>query len=345
MMNTRFGIIFSLVMLAMIGGVGIATAAPAVTSDTQGMETISPYNGPIGPGNALYGLKIAFENLDESFTVNQSEKLEKQVSHADQRLAEVKRGLIDNVPAATDIALEQYWQKMNQTETALEPIPFNGTGDLPAVNDSGLMHAQTMIEKHQQVLEDLMESHPDNPGLERAYNNSLELEEKFAQKLEANHQSRQGGNNNTLTPADSNGPWQNQTIQDTGRRMSADGNITMPMERNQSGQMNGFEGNNTGNIPPGMNQTLNRGNMDRTGQGTNKTVQEPQQPPDQNGQANNTGNADNNQNVNNNANQNNNRNNNIVNPANGGSNQNTNSNRNTGSMNSGNTGNTRSPGR
>jgi hypothetical protein len=51
-------------------------------------------------------------------------------------------------------------------------------------NTTGLLHAQEMLARHQEVLANLVLLHPDNQGLKRAYNNSLLLEQKFGDKTE-----------------------------------------------------------------------------------------------------------------------------------------------------------------
>ncbi|MFZ3384820.1 MAG: DUF5667 domain-containing protein [Candidatus Methanoperedens sp.] len=124
----------------------------------------------IGPGNALYGLSIAFENIGEIFTFNASEKLGKQVSHARKRIAEARAALKRNDTGAANKAIAEYEAKINEV---------NGSMSKLSGNDTGLIHAQQMISKHQRILENLSISHPNNTGLERAYNNSKDLEEKF----------------------------------------------------------------------------------------------------------------------------------------------------------------------
>ena len=74
----------------------------------QLVDGIQPYNGSIGADNSLYGLKIAFENLDDSFTFNQSERLEKEINQTDLRLAELEGALAANRTDAADRALDQY---------------------------------------------------------------------------------------------------------------------------------------------------------------------------------------------------------------------------------------------
>ncbi len=155
--------------------IGIASAA----DDTEYLvDDIEEYNGSVGPENALYGLKLAFENIDESFTWNATEKLGKKVSHSRFRIAEVKTELKRNNNKAAEKAFERYKEKVNETEELISGI--SGISG----NDSGILNAQKMIEKHQYVLEQLIESHPNNTGLQNAYNRSLELKDKFEQKTE-----------------------------------------------------------------------------------------------------------------------------------------------------------------
>jgi TolA-binding protein len=267
MMNTRgellmkiqFGLIACCIVLVLAGGTGVAAAATNATQTGQA-ATIAPYNGPIGPGNSLYGLKLAFENIDESFTFNQSERLEKQISHADIRLAELKHELTVNNTNTVNIALEQYRLKMNQTEEALDPALLNGTAPSPATDNYGLEHAQEMITKHQAVLEELLQSHPDNKGLERAYNNSVSLAEKFEKRIERVQKNQQEvKQNRSFVPSGDRTLSDNETFMNPGHGRGTEDNKTVPMEWNQSRDMNQFAGNTTRNMEPnmhGINQSV-----------------------------------------------------------------------------------------
>jgi hypothetical protein len=139
------------------------------------VDDIDEYNGTVGPDNALYGLKLAFESIDESFTWNASEKLGKKVAHSRLRIAEAKTELKKNNNEAAEKAFERYKEKVNETEESISRI---------SGNDSGILNAQKMTKKHQFVLEQLLESHSNNTGLQNAYNRSLELEDKFERKTE-----------------------------------------------------------------------------------------------------------------------------------------------------------------
>jgi len=324
MMKTRVGLVFCLVILALIGNAGIAAAAPAGTQTGQA-DSITPYNGPIGPGNSLYGLKLAFENLDESFTFNQSERLEKQISHADLRLAELKRELSENRTETASLALEQYRLKINQTDEVLEPVSINGTGPAPEFDETGLIRAREMIAKHQQVLGDLLQTHPNNTGLERAYENSRDLEQKFERKIEAvRNNQQQTWQNRSADPA----LQENQTVQGPGQGRQPEGNLTGPIDESQLQDKNKFAGNTTQNKDRnelGMNQSP----QDPVRQQGNGTQGNDQQ--EQNGQQiNNGNNKDNsggdNRNTYTTQNQNSRNTNNAVNPAGQGNTQNGNSN-------------------
>jgi hypothetical protein len=177
--------------LLCLSGMAAAQDDRTVTdpSGTILADDIQPYDGPIGADSPLYGLKIAMEDIDESFTSNQSERVDKQVGHARLRIAEVRRALELNQSESAQQALDHYWQKMNLTQATIAPFRSNA---------SGLLHAQEQIAKHQIVLEQLLLSHPNNTGLRRAYDNSLELEHKFSEKTAVKFNRTLERNNETI---------------------------------------------------------------------------------------------------------------------------------------------------
>ena len=178
MKNTQI-ILGGILMIALLMGIGSVAALDENSAGEQGTGDISddimPYNGTISADSPVYGLKIAMEDLDETFTFNDTQRVEKRVDHARLRIAEVKRELSHNRTDTAERALELYRQKLNLTEGSLTPFGSNTTG---------LLHAQEMITRHQAVLAELVSMYPDTPGLARAYNNSLLLEEKFGKKTE-----------------------------------------------------------------------------------------------------------------------------------------------------------------
>jgi hypothetical protein len=190
-MKTISGICTGLLVLGLLCISGIA-AAQDDTSGTVITDDIQPYNGPIGPDSPLYGLKLALEDIDESFTPNETERVDKQMDHARLRLSEVRRSLELNRSDSAEVALNNYWMKMNLTNTTISRWGSNATG---------LLHAQEMIVKHQFVLENLLETHPNNTGLMRAYNNSIRLEEKFGEKTAVKFNRTIEKNNQTILKA------------------------------------------------------------------------------------------------------------------------------------------------
>jgi len=190
-MKSIRGIITILVLFGLCSLCSIATAQEEI-SGTVLTDDIAPYNGPIGAESPLYGLKLALEDMDESFTANETERVDKQVNHARLRLSEVRRSLELNESDSAELALNNYWMKMNLTNITISQWGSNATG---------LLHAQEMIVKHQFVLEHLLETYPDNTGLQRAYNNSLRLEERFGEKTMIRFNRTMEKNNQTILKA------------------------------------------------------------------------------------------------------------------------------------------------
>jgi len=171
-----------LLVLAFTTGTGVADSQTTATaSDTVNQinltdnEEIEPHEGLIGPRNPLYGFMMALDRLNEGFTFNKSEKIKKQMDHAKMRLSEAMDRFEKNDTDAAEIALEQYKIKVEEVNKSVSE-----SNDV----DSGLANALKNIGKHQKVIERLRASHPGNKGLERAYSNSLELNRKFAQKIQ-----------------------------------------------------------------------------------------------------------------------------------------------------------------
>jgi hypothetical protein len=178
-MKNRQLILTGIVIIALLCSVGTVTALVDNSTGAQGADSVSdtfePYNGPIGADSPLFGLKLAMENLDETFTFNDTQRVEKQLDHATLRITEVQRELQRNRPEIAEKALEQYKQKLNLTEGSLRPFTKNTTR---------LIDAQEKISRHEEIFERLMLQYPNNTGLIGAYKNSHSLELKFENKTE-----------------------------------------------------------------------------------------------------------------------------------------------------------------
>jgi hypothetical protein len=191
-MRKNYSILGGMLLLALICSIGTAAAQDS-SADHQGVDLvpddIRPFEGSIGADNPLHGLKIAMEDLDETFTFNDTQRLEKQVDHAQLRIAEFRRELELNRTGSAERVLELYRQKLNLTERSLSAF---------GPDEPGLLHAQEMISLHQAVLAGLLDSHPDVPGLTRAYNNSLSLGDRFSAKTAMKFTRIKGSDNKTL---------------------------------------------------------------------------------------------------------------------------------------------------
>ena len=289
-----------LLMLGLLCIIGIAAAQQDTSgTDTSGtvlVNDIQPYNGPIGPDNPMYGLKIALENMDESFTTNETERVDKQIEHAQLRIAELREDIDLNRTDAAQHALDLYWQKMNQTNATIAPFPLNSTG---------LLHAQEEIAKHRFVLEHLLFMHPGNKGLMLAYNKSLDLEEKFANKTAFRFNRTIDNNNRTfLRPEFIGGkgqenhgwkdmnitvnethPWPNWTppsgqhgwqgMNETTNGTFPQPGLTQPPEHQYGGEKNGNNQTQT-TPPPGNGWQQDQGHQQQGGndQGGNNNDRE-----------------------------------------------------------------------
>ena len=173
---TEIGIIVLMIALSAGAAVRAADTTPAPTATPSEIvitDDVQPYFGPLGPDSPLYGLKIALENLDEAFTFNASEKVMKQMKHAELRISEVKGLLLMNKSVDAERALDVYFEEMNLTALDLSSVP---------VRTTGIANAYQQHVKHELMLRDLLQANPNSTKLWRALNHTLDLEDKFVEK-------------------------------------------------------------------------------------------------------------------------------------------------------------------
>jgi len=105
MKNTQF-ILGGILVIALLCSIGTVAALDDNSTGAQGtgyiLDDIAPYNGPIGAGSPLNGLKLAMEDLDETLTFNDTQRVEKRLDHARLRIAEVRRELNPNRTTITN---------------------------------------------------------------------------------------------------------------------------------------------------------------------------------------------------------------------------------------------------
>ena len=251
-MRTRWNVLILLGALGFLCSAGTPVAADS-SGGTYAAQVINiPQNtGTLSPDNPLYGFKIALENFDESFTFNQSERLEKEINHTDLRLSELQSALADNNTEAINRTLDLYWQKYNQTENTLDQLAFNGTLNITAPNDTsriqnpprvtGLENALNNLNRHQEIFQNLTQKYPDNRGLARAYNTSLEREQRFEEKIQERSRSGQEDTNKDHAGTTDNSTFMSPDRHDS-RNRTGSGNMTAP--RGDIGQPGRF-GNST----------------------------------------------------------------------------------------------------
>jgi hypothetical protein len=202
-MNTRQIILAGMIIIALLSVTGTVAAQGNSSAPAH-----SPDTGSIGPGSPMFGLKVAMENLDETFTINDTRRVEKQVDHAQARIEEVQQELELNQSVYAGQALDLYQEKLNQTEDSLLRFP----SDAP-----GLLHTEELIARNQEVLANLLSRYPSNAGLARAFRNSQALGQKFGEKTR--------GKTNSVTGKDTTSALKTGKTE-TGKQNNGRGNIT-----------------------------------------------------------------------------------------------------------------------
>jgi len=216
---TRIGIIILLVAWSAGAAVGAVDTTPVPTVTAQEIvitDDIEPYFGPMGPDSPLYGLKTALENLDEAFTFDSSEKVMKQMKHAELRIAEIKGLLLMNKTVEAERALDGYFEKMNLTVLDLSSIP---------VRTTGIANAYQQQVKHELVLWDLIQKNPSSPKLWQAYNHTLGLEERFMEKSTIRLEKRIGQQNRMTAKV----VWISERTQQQGEDRGSTAATTAPI--------------------------------------------------------------------------------------------------------------------
>ena len=242
-MRTKSVVLVIMVVLGFlcISVAPVAADTSASTNTVPAADTVHSYTEAIGPDNPLYGLKIALENFDESFSVNQNDRLEKEINHTDLRLSELEGALADNNTEAINRTMDLYWEKFNQTEDTLGQMGFNNTRNISepwnmsAPHNAPLINIQNMLTRHQEVMQNLMQRYPDRGNLRDAYN-----------RIQAVH---------TFGPRNERGPGSLEQVNTTPQRQQD--HLMFPGTRgaNQSWEQTGGARNTTSHGPEFTNRT------------------------------------------------------------------------------------------
>ncbi|MCG7850880.1 MAG: DUF5667 domain-containing protein [ANME-2 cluster archaeon] len=184
-LNIKIALLMCLSLVMCVGSVSAADDDNTVAS-VESSET--PYNysfehnqsssilDSIRPTHALYGLKIAFENMGETFTFNPSDRLEKQSLAADRRLAEASAEMKKGNDAGAAIALGYYNKKI---------LNMGATVSSLSEGNPDVENAQKMMSGHQVQINNLIQLQTKNANestaLKIALNNATKLEAHFNQ--------------------------------------------------------------------------------------------------------------------------------------------------------------------
>jgi hypothetical protein len=158
---------------------------------------IQPYEGSITPSHPMYGLKIVFRNMDETFTNDVTERFGKQISSARQFIAETITELNEGDEENAAIALGYYRNKIEDIDHTLAGSNLNSLD---------LTYANEMTQKNCEAIEENLATKNfanirTRNGLENVLNQSLQLRNRFNLTIQQRiNNSVQSGN---LT--DSNG--------------------------------------------------------------------------------------------------------------------------------------------
>ncbi|HEC56928.1 MAG TPA: hypothetical protein ENI32_03460 [Candidatus Syntrophoarchaeum butanivorans] len=154
----------------------IAFFAPVIPAAAE--EESIQYDGWVGPDSALYGLKIAFENIYEAVSFSVDAKLAKQAINAEKRLAEAEAMMEKGKPEAAQKALERYMIKV---------AAINRTVCEDNCSETSLQNVQQRMYRHRITLQALIEDpkmpEEAKPALEMALNRSRVAEMVLSERV------------------------------------------------------------------------------------------------------------------------------------------------------------------
>jgi hypothetical protein len=132
------------IIVAMLALALLAAIVPTSQADSAGVQS---YKGLIGADSPLYGLKIFAQNLDLAFTFDNTNKLEKQMNYANERVSEMAAAEDENNTAALEAAGDQYASLMDA---------LNETSQADDINESVYANLQPMLIHHNECFYALM---------------------------------------------------------------------------------------------------------------------------------------------------------------------------------------------
>ena len=112
------------IIVAMLALALLAALMPTSQADSAGVQ---PYKGWIGADSPLYGAKIFAQNMDLALTFDHTNKLQKQMSYADERVSEMVAAEEENNTAAFEAAADQYASLLDMLNQTTQSDDINET--------------------------------------------------------------------------------------------------------------------------------------------------------------------------------------------------------------------------
>jgi hypothetical protein len=167
-----------------------STMAQTVASTDSLVDDVPEYQGTLGPDSIFYGMKLAMENLDEAFTADETERMEKMMVHAELRISETKTMLKYREVTSADRAMEAYQEKLNQA---------SGELDRPGVNEEDLVPVQKTMFRYHAIIQDLQSAYPDSATLAEILDDSTAVQDQFTERTKVKIQRKEAGGNEMVT--------------------------------------------------------------------------------------------------------------------------------------------------
>ncbi|MCD1294016.1 hypothetical protein CUJ83_03280 [Methanocella sp. CWC-04] len=133
-------------------------------------EHLGPYNGWVNADSPFYGFKIFLQDLDESFAGNSNIKLQRQLNHADERLAEANSMLNANNTGPMEAALNEYRKKLDD---------INKTMESGEIDDDDYADAGPRLETHRNTFMYMINNSSVDEGLKNRWTNTFTYCESF----------------------------------------------------------------------------------------------------------------------------------------------------------------------
>jgi hypothetical protein len=133
-------------------------------------DDIRPYDGWAGADSPLYGIKLFIQQLEESLAGNSTQKLQKQMVHAEERLSEAQAMANANNFAAMEAAINGYADKLGE---------INGTMNLPDIDEGQYYSVGPWLVMHRNRFAYMVNNTTYTPESRNCWNNAFQYNMKI----------------------------------------------------------------------------------------------------------------------------------------------------------------------